>query len=177
MFHIQCTVLGQAESYRAPAPFPTDLIYPHCFQQRGSTHRPGLASSPLLLIDKTQKPAHWNSEGKREKAGLESNRWQLQQSNNLPSRAILIKICSLITSFSPLLFKFIHSLLSQPPSDRSQRCYPIQSPLRGKGGKGDTAQAPCTALRLQCSAGGLCCFGKTETTYLVELQALANRKQ
>lgn len=89
-----------------------------------------LASSLSLLIDKTVKPACWNSLRRQvwRDRGLESNRWEPQQSNNLLSRAVLIKI-SPTTSPSPLWFKFICSPLPQPPSGRSQRpCPPARSP-------------------------------------------------
>lgn len=87
------------------------------------------ASSLSLLIDKTIKPSCWNSLKRQvwKDRGLGSNRWKLQQSNNLPSRVVVIKICSLTISLLPL-FKFIFSPLSQPLSAGSQRPYPIQSP-------------------------------------------------
>lgn len=80
----------------------------------------------------------------------------------------MIKICSLMTSFSPLLFKFIHSLQSQPLSDKSQRLYSIQSPPPPPPPpRGRSLEAPISSclpelcsrriLSLPCSSPALGC--------------------
>lgn len=92
-----------------------------------------LSSSLSLLIGKTIKPPCWNPLKRQvwKDRGLGSNRWELWQSNNLLSRVVSIKICSLTISLSPLLLKFIRSPPSQALSTGSQRPDPIQSPQRG----------------------------------------------
>lgn len=57
----------------------------------------------------------------------------------------MIKICSLSTSPSPLLFKFIRSLLPQPPSGRSQRPCPTCSP-RGTHNRSSSRSVKTPAL-------------------------------
>lgn len=66
----------------------------------------------------------------------------------------MIKICSLTVSLSPLLFKFIHSPLSQPLSDGSQRPYPIQRP------QGTHSPGALHSTGLQHSTGRQGCLGK-----------------
>lgn len=132
-----------------------------------------LASSLSLLIDKTVKPACWNSLRRQvwRDRGLESNRWEPQQSNNLLSRTVLIKI-SPTTSPSPLWFKFIRSPLPQPPSDRSQRpCPPACSP------RGTHSPSSLHSVRFQCSAGRRRCFGEAPNHVPVVLRTLAKRKR
>lgn len=92
-----------------------------------------LSSSLSLLIGKTIKPPCWNPLKRQvwKDRGLGSNRWELWQSNNFLSRAVLIKICSLTISLSPLLLQFLRSPPSQALSAGCQRPDPIQSPQRG----------------------------------------------
>lgn len=68
-----------------------------------------LSSILSLLIGRTIKPPCWNPLKRQvwKDRGLGNNRWELWQSDNLLSRAVLIKICSLTISLSPLLLKFI----------------------------------------------------------------------
>lgn len=155
----------RADSHRARS-----LLYRSTSGSSWSSPGAGLNSRSMFRhpvfhsSDKTIKPSCWNSlKGKVwEDRVLGSDRWELRQSNNLPSRVVLIKICSLTISLSPLLFKFTFSLLSQPLSAGSQRPYSIQRP------QGDTQP--------QCPAQPSAASGKLKTAHLVVLQTLTWRK-
>lgn len=116
------------------------------------------STSLSLLIDKTIKPSCWNSlkwqvwKDRR----LGSDQWEWWQSNNLPSRVALIKICSPMISLSSLLFKFIHSLLS------GLWVMAIRDPSQSKAPRGTHNPNALHSTGFWQSADRRCCLRKAQ---------------